>query len=321
MSDPSSHCQATSNELGWPVLSLPGPRPPAWGPDPAGLGSASCLRLMAVRAMEAVAGLPGASVEVDGPWAIPAREVWSDLGYGDALASLDSRYTRWLDERMALRSQTSSAGSSRRARHGARGARRKPATLTPATVSKSTSIGGGSALETLECGLADPELLARCGLAGWGGLALGMGLDRMCMLAKGLPDARLLDDQDPKARAQMVDLAPWRPWSRQPGCARDISVAVPIDWVAEQVVGAAAEALSRPEWLEAVEVVGRWEGAGIPERAAQKLGSGPEHANWLLRLRLRDWEGSIPKSLADEQARRAWDALHRGASTTYRPGV
>src|SRR5215472_15656963 len=47
-------------------------------------------------------------------------------------------------------------------------------------------------VEVAECGLAHPAVLAGAGLRGYTGLALGMGLDRMLMLRKGIPDIRLL---------------------------------------------------------------------------------------------------------------------------------
>ncbi|MGW0315754.1 tRNA ligase subunit PheS family protein [Streptomyces flavidovirens] len=45
-------------------------------------------------------------------------------------------------------------------------------------------------IEVAECGLANPRVLAQAGLDGtWSGSALGMGLDRMLMLLKGIPES------------------------------------------------------------------------------------------------------------------------------------
>lgn len=74
----------------------------------------------------------------------------------------------------------------------------------------------GDWVEVWECGLAHPDVLARAGLAGWHGLALGMGLDRFLMLGKGIPDIRLLRSADPRVAAQMLDLSPYRPVSAMP---------------------------------------------------------------------------------------------------------
>ncbi|HEX6739608.1 MAG TPA: hypothetical protein VF310_15115, partial [Vicinamibacteria bacterium] len=54
-------------------------------------------------------------------------------------------------------------------------------------------VGDGDGwVEVGECGLALPALLAESGLTGATGLAMGLGLDRILMLRKGLPDIRLL---------------------------------------------------------------------------------------------------------------------------------
>lgn len=380
-SSPSANGLLGINELGWPIDRQEGARPDDLGCDPAAPNSHHCVRLMALRVMRALEQAHGQGREIDGPWAIEPRKIWEKLGYGADLASLDGRYTRWIGNELALRSQTSAMipqaledaaakgwqgglivapgrvwrrdlrdkihiGDPRQMdvwilRKGwsptqedltrlievAMGAAAPAArwnsapAIHPYTESglEVEALWGGGSLEVLECGLASPRLLSSCGLDGWGGLAMGMGLDRLCMLAKGMDDIRMLDDPDPKARAQASDLKPWRAWSKQPGATRDISVAVPMNWVAEQVVDAAAAALLRPEWLEAIDVVGRWDAADLPPKAIERLGMGAGQANWLLRLRLRDWETQVPREHADSEARRAWDALHRGSSLSYRP--
>src|SRR5262245_45725236 len=70
--------------------------------------------------------------------------------------------------------------------------------------------GGGEWLEIGECGLGSPRVLADAGLAGASGLAMGLGLDRLLMLRKGIPDIRLLRAHDPRIADQMRDLAPYR---------------------------------------------------------------------------------------------------------------
>jgi len=77
-------------------------------------------------------------------------------------------------------------------------------------------------VEIWECGIAHPGVLAPAGLAGHGGLALGMGLDRMLMLVKGIPDIRLLRSADPRIAGQMRDLAAYQPVSSMPPVVRDL---------------------------------------------------------------------------------------------------
>jgi phenylalanyl-tRNA synthetase alpha chain len=83
-------------------------------------------------------------------------------------------------------------------------------------------LEGGAWIEVGECGLAAPEVLARAGLPHHHGLAMGLGLDRLLMLRKGIDDVRLLRSDDPRAVAQLEDLAPWKPWSNQPAVRRDL---------------------------------------------------------------------------------------------------
>lgn len=379
---PSECSPQRINEAGYSILKLPGERPLA-GADAASPGSPHCSRKMALEAMDALGKRYGSLIEVEGPWAIEPKDIWRRLGYGESLASLDGRYTRWLSGELALRSQMSALvpmalDELSRGLSWSGGALALPGRVWRRDLRDRIHIGeprqmdvwvlkpdwranredlldlvsclmsamapgvpwrrieadhpytdgglevqallGSEWIEVLECGLAAEHVLEGSGLAGWGGLALGLGLDRMCMLRKKLGDIRRLDDPDPKALVQCRDLKPWKEWSRQPGCARDISVSVPMDWTAEDVVGRAAEALSRPDWLEAVDVVGSWLPCELPPAAIARLGMGVAQRNWLLRIKLRDWTKTIPKALADEQSRMAWDALHQGASLEYRPG-
>jgi hypothetical protein len=64
----------------------------------------------------------------------------------------------------------------------------------------------GGYTEVLECGEILPRLLDDAGLpsSSCSGLALGMGLDRLVMLRKGLDDIRLLRSTDPRIADQMT---------------------------------------------------------------------------------------------------------------------
>ncbi|MGD0700155.1 MAG: hypothetical protein ABSA02_09755 [Trebonia sp.] len=78
----------------------------------------------------------------------------------------------------------------------------------------------GGRVEVWECGLAHPRVLAAGGLPGHSGLAVGMGLDRLLMLAKGIPDIRLLRSGDPRIACQLHDLASYQPVSPMPAITR-----------------------------------------------------------------------------------------------------
>jgi hypothetical protein len=85
---------------------------------------------------------------------------------------------------------------------------------------------GGRWVEVGECGLAHPRVLAAAGLPGRSGLALGIGLDRLLMLVKHIPDIRLLRSGDPRVTRQLHDLARYQQVSVMPPITRDLSVAV-----------------------------------------------------------------------------------------------
>jgi phenylalanyl-tRNA synthetase alpha chain len=103
---------------------------------------------------------------------------------------------------------------------------------------------GHAWVEVWECGLAHPDVLTRAGLAGWHGLALGLGLDRLLMLCKHIPDIRLLRSADPRVAGQMIDLAPYRAISAMPAVMRDLSVAVDVDDDVERLGDLVRDALA-----------------------------------------------------------------------------
>ena len=185
---------------------------------------------------------------------------------------------------------------------------------------------GGSWVEVWECGVAHRGVLARCGLPGWHGLALGMGLDRLLMLRKGIPDIRLLRSGDPRVAGQLQDLAPYRPVSRQPAVRRDLSVAVPAGEDAETLGDRIRDALGADaDAVEDVRVLSRTAAADLPAAAAARLGIRPGQENLLVRIVLR----RLDRSLTDEEANALRDqvylAIHAGGSVQLadprRPGV
>ena len=64
---------------------------------------------------------------------------------------------------------------------------------------------------------------------------MGLGLDRILMLRKGLDDIRLLRSTDLRVARQMGDLAPYHVVSTMPAVQRDLSLVVAEDLDAEQL--------------------------------------------------------------------------------------
>ena len=180
---------------------------------------------------------------------------------------------------------------------------------------------GAEWVEVGECGVAHPRVLAGAGLdpETYGGLAMGLGLDRLLMLAKGIDDIRLLSSADPRVAAQMLDLAPYRPVSTRPPIRRDLSLAVAADLTAEELGDRVRSALgaSRSAQLEAVELLSETPGSALPAAAAARLGLRPGQKNVLVRLTIRD----LSRTLTDDEANALRDAvyaaLHEGSVWTW----
>ena len=172
---------------------------------------------------------------------------------------------------------------------------------------------GSRRVEVWECGLAHPGVLAAAGLAGRSGLALGMGLDRMLMLIKGIPDIRLLRSADPLIADQMRDLARYRPVSSMPPITRDLSVAVAEDEDEETLGDRVRDALG-PEapCVEEVRVLSATACDRLPAAAARRLGARPGQKNLLVRVVLRDLEKTLTNEAANSLRDRIYLAIHQG---------
>ncbi len=181
----------------------------------------------------------------------------------------------------------------------------------------------GEWVEVAECGVAHPLLLRDAGLGDdVSGLAMGLGLDRLLMLAKGIDDIRLIRSEDPRVAAQMLDLAPYHPVSRHPAVRRDLSVAVGQWSVAEELGDRVREALgARACDVESIEVLSEtWAGA-LSAAARERLGMRSDQKNVLLRLTLR----AVGRTLTDAEANRLRDevyaALHEGTQAEWACGA
>jgi phenylalanyl-tRNA synthetase alpha chain len=182
----------------------------------------------------------------------------------------------------------------------------------------------GRWVEVWECGLAHPGVLAAAGLPGWSGLALGMGLDRLLMLAKRVPDIRLLRSGDPRVEGQMLDLARYRPVSPMPAITRDLSIAVADDDDEETLGDRIRDALGADaRCVEEVRVVSATAYRQLPASAVRRLGARPGQKNLLLRVVLRDMDTTLTSEDANRLRDRIYRALHQGTRYQWakRPGA
>jgi phenylalanyl-tRNA synthetase alpha chain len=175
---------------------------------------------------------------------------------------------------------------------------------------------GDKWIEIGECGLANPRLLADSGhdARNVSGLAMGIGLDRILMLRKAVPDIRLLRTLDPRVSSQMLDLSHYRPVSHQPAVVRDLSLVVDQPLTAEEVGDRVREALGpRADAVEAVELLSDTPYDALPRRVVERLELMPGQRNLLVRVILRDLEVTLTREQANELRDRVYAALHRGA--------
>ena len=177
---------------------------------------------------------------------------------------------------------------------------------------------GGDWVEVGECGLAHREVLAAAGLErAASGLAMGLGLDRLVMLRKGLDDMRLLRSADPRVIGQLADLTPYRPVSALPAVRRDLSVAVSGDGSevdgellgdrVREALGADADA------VESVELLSQTAHDELPVAARRRIGIRPGQRNVLVRVVLRPLHRTLTSAEANELRDRVYLALHEGA--------
>jgi phenylalanyl-tRNA synthetase alpha chain len=172
---------------------------------------------------------------------------------------------------------------------------------------------GPSWVEIGECGLAHPDLLSSCGVRSHSGLAMGLGLDRLLMLRKGIDDIRLLRATDPRIGSQMLDLSPYRTVSSMPAIRRDLSIVVRESTTGEELGDRVRGALGdRADAIEAVEVVGETSYASLPPAARARLGITVGQKNVLLRVVLRDLTRTLTHREANELRDAIYAAVHEG---------
>jgi phenylalanyl-tRNA synthetase alpha chain len=175
-------------------------------------------------------------------------------------------------------------------------------------------------VEVLECGEIHPWLLNDSHLPShqWSGLAMGIGLDRLVMLIKGIDDIRLLRSSEPRVARQMLNLDPYEPVSNQPATQRDMSICVAdpdMELLGDHIRDALGE---RGGLVENVELLQASDYASVPEAARRRLGMSPEQQNLLIRVTLRSLDGSTSKAEANRVYDLVYAKLHEGTAGYFR---
>jgi len=170
-------------------------------------------------------------------------------------------------------------------------------------------------VEIGECGLAHPAVLRGAGLdpATWSGLAMGLGLDRLLMLRKEIPDIRLLRSDDPRVNAQMRDLSTWQPVSNQPSTTRDLSISVAAETTAEELGDRVRRALrDDADAVETIAIVAETPYEDMPAQARARIGMLPHQKNVLLRVVLRHLTRTLTTDEGNVLRDAIWMAVHEG---------
>jgi phenylalanyl-tRNA synthetase alpha chain len=174
----------------------------------------------------------------------------------------------------------------------------------------------GQWIEIGECGMASPRVLADAGLdtREISGLAMGLGLDRILMLRKGIDDIRLLRSEDSRIARQMLDLDVYKPVSDQPPMRRDLSVAIDGHITAEEIGDLIREAMvDDADLLESVDILSQTDYLDLPASARIRMGMQPDQKNVLLRLVIRHPVRTLTHPEANTIRDRVYRVLHRGS--------
>lgn len=169
-------------------------------------------------------------------------------------------------------------------------------------------------IELLECGEAHPWLLNDNGksIDRWSGLAMGIGLDRLVMIIKGLDDIRLLRSSNPLVSAQMMDLKPYRNVSKYNASTRDLSLCVSDPDI--ELIGDRIRQLnpSYEHLIEEISVIASYDYESVPDVAKERLGMLPQQYNLLIRVTIRSIERDITKLEANRIYSEIYANIHEG---------
>ena len=166
-------------------------------------------------------------------------------------------------------------------------------------------------VEILECGLTNPKILKENGCEGKYGLALGLGLERILMVRKNIGDIRLLRSENPRVKAQMLDLLPYNEVSAMPPVIRDISVVVHKSLDNELLGDMIRSSGVDDKLIEEVLVLSDTPYEKLPEKAKERLGIEENEKNILIRIVFR----SLERTLTSDECNLYRDIIYKHVST------
>lgn len=178
----------------------------------------------------------------------------------------------------------------------------------------------GKEIEVLEAGLAHPDVLRNSGIDPdlYSGLALGMGVERLIMARKNLPDIRLIRSIDPRVIKQMANMDKFKNVSDQPPIYRDMSYCVDKNDSEEDICEAIRNVFGeKADLLEEVKILERTPYEKLQPIAKERLGAKKSQDNVLVRIVLRHPDKTLTKKESAELYAMAYPKLHRGSTEGY----
>lgn len=173
----------------------------------------------------------------------------------------------------------------------------------------------GQEIEVLEAGLIHPDVLRNAGIdpEKYSGLASGMGVERLIMARKKLPDIRLIRSKDPRIQAQMNNLESFKSVSNQPAMVRDMSYCVDKNDSEEDICEEIRLAFEEKDsLLEEVKILQRTKYTELPSVARERLGAKENQDNVLVRITLRHPDMTLTKEEAVTLYDDVYPKLHKG---------
>ena len=175
-------------------------------------------------------------------------------------------------------------------------------------------------IEVFEAGLIHPTVMRNSGidLDIYSGLALGMGVERLIMARKNLPDIRLIRSTDPRVLSQMTNLETFKQVSNQPAMNRDMSYCVDKNDTEEDICENIRKVFGEnADLLEEVKILSRTSCDNLEPIAKQRLGVRPSQDNVLVRITLRHPDKTLTKQESAKLYDEAYPKLHQGDTSGY----
>lgn len=174
----------------------------------------------------------------------------------------------------------------------------------------------GQWLEILECGLISKKILLAHGIENQGGLALGLGLERLVMIIKDISDIRALYSENELIKKQMLNLQSYKEISRQPSIKRDLSIALNEKITIEELTEKIYDQLNLDlkDKIESISLLNESLYSDLPKIAQERLGMKPQQKNMLIRVILRDIAKTLTSNEANDIYTQIYNITHENKS-------